>query len=177
MTLSALSLAALPAATGLARQVAQTGQEVGSGFLSMLSKLAGSAVNADASSVSETTDVEAADTADGSDSATGSVAERTRAWCQKLLGWIGEQQGGGATGDVDLHLTLDELDQPQVRAEGPASDAIQSALAQDPTWLQEYRELALDRMAEQGQLGPAAAAAPPMTLHIQRRDGQLLIEQ
>ena len=89
------------------------------------------------------------------------------------MNWLGERQ---PSGDLDIQLSLDSLDGPHITASGQAAEAIDSALAQDPTWLQEFRELALDRMAEQGPRSPGAPPAPSPTLNLTRRNGQTVAE-
>jgi hypothetical protein len=65
---------------------------------------------------------------------------------------------------------LDQLDQPQLEVQGDQADDVLAALEQDPTWLQEFRELALDRA---GQLAPSSMATPPslaLTLQLSSDD-------
>jgi hypothetical protein len=95
---------------------------------------------------------------------------KTQSWSQKLISWLGRER---AAGDVEMQLSLDELDQPHVSVQGENAQAIEAALAQDPTWLQEFRELALDRSAELGGAANGSASATPLSLKITQRDGEL----
>ena len=141
-------------ATGLATQAAQVGQQLGSSFLSILSQLgepsAGDPAAADSASQagavlaggSRSTGLHSA-----SSKSTNSMSDSAKSWCQKLVGWLREHD---IQGDLQLQIGLDELDQPQVQAHGPDGAAIDQLLQQDPTLLQEFRELALDRLVDQG---------------------------
>ena len=75
------------------------------------------------------------------------------------------------TGDLDVQLSLDSLDQPHLTIDGQKSAAFNAAMAEDPTWLQEFRELALDRMDEQGPAPPGSPPSAAPTLRITQRDG------
>lgn len=161
VSFTALSLTALPAATGLARQAVHTGAAVGSSFLDVLSKLASPLSSSDSTSG----DAGTAATADSSGalSSPSGVAGKTQSWCQKFMNWVGQQRAGG---DLDITLSLDNLDQPHLVVEGSGVEALEEAIAQDPTWLQEFRELALDRAAEQ-------TSSSPLTLKIKQQSGQI----
>lgn len=167
MSLAALSMAALPAATGVAAQVAQASRRVGSGFLSALTQIAapGDQPNLTTSSPTETQ----SSGLDSKPSARSALSDKTQAWCQRLMNWLSQHQ---PSGDLDIQLSLDSLDGPQVAVDGQGADAIDSALADDPTWLQEFRELALDRIDEQGPGSPVAPRLASPTLNLTRRNGQ-----
>lgn len=168
MSLSALSLTvALPAAAGLAQSAVQAGGQLGSGFLNMLSGLATpDAKDAPAPPVD----------AGGTPSASKpSSASKIQSWSEKLMSWLGKHRsvGSAAAEDMEVELSLDALDQPHVSVNGQSAAAIDAALVEDPTWLQEFRELALDRSAELGGPPGGALSAPPLSLKIAQRDGQV----
>lgn len=91
------------------------------------------------------------------------------------MSWLGKHRSAGnaSAEDVDMELSLDSLDQPHVSVNGQSAEAIDAALAEDPTWLQEFRELALDRSAELGGPASGALSAPPLSLKITQRDGEV----
>jgi hypothetical protein len=161
VSLTALSLTALPAATGLARQAAHSGAAVGQGFLNMLSERPAPLANP--------SDAEGAGKSDAPSNAAGSTlppsaaAAKTQSWCEKFMNWLGQQR---PSADLKLKLSLDNLDQPHVEVEGENAESLEAAIAQDPIWLQEFRELALDRTVERG-------SSAPLTLKIERRSGQI----
>jgi hypothetical protein len=86
------------------------------------------------------------------------------------MGWLGRNR---SSQDLEMTLSLDSLDQPHVSAQGDGAEAVEAALAQDPTWLQEFRELALDRSAELGGSASGSLSAASPSLKITQRDGQV----
>ena len=167
MSLTALSIAAIPAATGLARDMAQAGERIGSGFLSVLSNMAGSAGQSGATGEAAT---ELAAAAEGGENFSTSLASKTTSWSERFMNWLNLQR---STGDLEIKLSLDALDQPQVKVSGEGAEEISAVIAQNPAWLQEFRELALDRVAEQGQPPPGAPPAAAPTLSISQHGDQL----
>jgi hypothetical protein len=145
---------------GLAQRAADAGEQLGGGFLNVLSKLASPGSSDDS----------AAAPASGEAAGPAPQASRTQSWCEKLMSWLGSS---GSSSDLQMTLSLDSLDQPHVSAEGKNAEAVEAALAQDPTWLQEFRELALDRAAELGGGASGSPDAAPLTLNISQRDGQV----
>jgi hypothetical protein len=158
----------LPAATDFARDVARAGGRVGSGFLNALSELAaplaGGPNEAPAPQAAAATAA-----AEPQNDSKSTLSDKTKSWCQRFMSWLSERQ---PTGDLDIQLSLDSLDQPHIAVSGDQAESLNSALAQDPTWLQEFRDLALDRAAEQGPGVPGAPLASSPTLHIMQRGDQ-----
>ena len=166
MTFSALSLVALPAAAGLARDVARVGERMGSGFLSVLSQIA--TPDADDSSHASAPAATQSAPADSPAQPNSSLSDKTKSWCQRFMGWLNQRH---PTGDLDIQLSLDSLDQPHLTIDGQQSEAFNAAMAEDPTWLQEFRELSLDRMDEQGLALPGSSPRAAPALRIMQRDG------
>lgn len=161
MSLTALSLTALPAATGLARSAVLGGAVIGTGFLKMLSELSQpSAASENTNSLSDTAE---ANSQSGQSVGSAGLTAKTQSWCQKFMKWLGQKSPGS---DLNVQLSLDELDQPHIQVDGEQAGALEAAVADDPTLLQEFRELALDHAAELG-------ASAPLTLKIANRSGQI----
>lgn len=174
MSLSALSLtAALPAAAGLAQSAVEVGGELGSGFLNVLAGL------------THRGDKEASAASEAAPAAKPALPSKTQSWSEKLMSWLANYRvsgnsssgnfssGNSSSGELEVELSLDALDQPHVSVHGENAEAIEAAMAADPTWLQEFRELALDRSADLG--GPASGPlnAPPLSLKITQRAGEV----
>jgi hypothetical protein len=175
VSFSALSLAALPAAlpaaAGLAGHLADAGQRVGSGFLNVLTQIASprSPAADAAKDAAGPVDQSARASADADENAVPGLTGKMQAWCDRFFHWLDQRQ---PTGELDIQLTLDSLDTPQLSASGQGAEQLQAALEQDPTWLQEFRELALDRVAEQGPTMPGAPPRPSPVLNLSRHAGQ-----
>lgn len=158
MSFSVASLNLLPVAGGLANQAFQASQQLGTGFVDVLSSLTNPAA------LDQTLDH--SNSVEASEITESHHAGKTSEWCQKLVQWL---QDHNFSSDVKLQIGLDRLDQPQVSAYGQSATAIEQAIEQDPTLLQEFRELALDRMAER-----ISGRAP--LLNITQQDGKLRSE-
>lgn len=169
-----LPLAALPAATHVARDAVAGGAKVGQGFFKLLNNLTGGgeAKAADAEAASETTEL----------TPTDSVTERTQSFSQRLSNWLRQQpwlksmaKGDGSTdgtsnGALAIELSLDELDRPHATLAGQPSQQLDEALANDPSWLDEFRHLALDR-AE--QMGPTNSNSMTQYLTIEQESATM----
>ena len=170
----ALALTAIPAATGLAREAVDVGGRMGQGFLAILSNMSASSAT-DTSTGSTDAAHEASGPNPPATNSSGEplapLASKTKAWCEKLMSWLGQNQ---SKGDVNIELSLDSLDQPQAIVTGEGSEKLSAAIADNPVWLQEFRELALDRAREQGRPPLGAPQAQPPKLSISQPDGQLI---
>ncbi|MCC6511529.1 MAG: hypothetical protein IT423_20690 [Pirellulaceae bacterium] len=185
MSMTALSLSALPGAASLAGLAARSSAQAGSQFLSMLASLAGQAAEpgledttglAGAASANEHTTL-AGSSGTGADlnsssAQSNSLMQRTHSWGERFLSWLRQQPGGQKMAEqVDIELSLDDLDRPEAIFSGPFNDQLQAALDADPTWLQEFRELALDRADELGQFSSEQRA--PLALKISQQSDQI----
>ncbi len=174
MNLSLLSIAALPAAGALTRQAAQAGMQVGGSFADALSRLGDALVpNEPAQDTSALKASEASD----EQATSGNSDSKTKSWSRDFIRWLGERVDISST---KIQLSLNELDQPTISIEGDeqAIKEIQQALDNDPTWMQQFRELALDQASQRGWAsapqvsGPVSGAIAgqatykPMTLSI-----------
>ena len=163
MDLATLSLSALPAASGLVQQAAKTGGQLGNSFLELLHTWTAPAADAANAEDGLSSAVPAQSQGSGPDG----LSTKTRSWCERLVSWLRREHG---VQSLDARVTLDQLDQPQLEVQGDQADDVLAALEQDPTWLQEFRELALDRA---GQLAPSSMATPPslaLTLQLSSDD-------
>lgn len=161
MSLAALSLtAALPAAAGLAQSAIQAGGQLGSGFLNVLSGLG-------KPDDKEQQPAPAIEGGESPDQSKLSLLSRAQSWSEKMMQWLNRHPStqAAASGDLDVELSLDSLDQPHVSVQGEGAAEVEAALASDPTWMQEFRELALDRSAE--------ISGSPQALKISQRDGEV----
>lgn len=156
------SLNLLPLAGGLANQAFASSQQLGSDFVEVLSRLA-----KPVSGENSNTELDATKDSGQTSVPFGSNhARKTGEWCRKLADWLRDHN---VSGDFKIQIGLDSLDQPQIAALGPSANTIEQAVEQDPTLLQEFRELALDRLAEQ------ASGRPPV-LKFTQQDGQFVSE-
>ena len=141
-----LSLAALPAATNVARDAVAGSAEVGKSFLNMLAGLTSGATSA--------TQTEEAAASTTSSAPTDTITQRTNSLSQRLANWLRQQSwlknAHKADSPVTLELSLDQLDRPQAKLDGQSSPELNAALANDPSWLDEFRKLALDRIETDG---------------------------
>ncbi len=96
-----------------------------------------------------------------------SLSERTRSFSQRLVTWLRNQGAGPHTANKTLQLSLDSRDVPRVLVNGQPSAAVDQALSKDPTWLQEFRELALDRIDDLAGLASSATASMTLTIRPQ----------
>ncbi len=91
-----------------------------------------------------------------------SLTQRTANFSQRLTNWLRQQSWlpkSGADGEpLKIELSLDALDRPHATLSGPPdnplnealNEQLSNALASDPSWLDEFRHLALDRGEQQG---------------------------
>ena len=169
--MSFLSLAALPAVTHVARDAVAAGAQVGKGFANLLSSLAETDASAEATSTATTA---ANGTKQSTASAPDSVSERSAAFSQRLTSWLRQQpwlkNAGQGERPLKVELTLDQLDQPHATLSGQPSAELDEALANDPSWLQQFRDLALDRIE---QLGSFASTASLPSLTIQQESATI----
>ncbi len=153
--MSILSLAALPAATGVARDAVAGGAQMGQQFLSLLAQVAtagaqaareGAATASGAQSDSTATAL-AADTAQPD-----TITQRSESLAQRIASWLQQQpwlkNSGAAQQPVSIELSLDQLDRPRATLGGQSSPELDAALASHPDWLDEFRDLALDRLEQ-----------------------------
>lgn len=165
-----LSLAALPAATNVARDAVAGSAEVGKSFLNMLAGLTGGAASdaqADVGRAPSTTSTATPDT----------VTQRTGSLSQRLASWLRQQSwlkdARQVDGPMTLELSLDKLDRPQAKLDGQPSPELDAALANDPSWLDEFRKLALDRIE---QLGPTNSNSSLQSLTIHQESATIEAE-
>ncbi len=167
-----LSLAALPAATHVARDAVAGGAQMGMGFLKLLSNLTETS--------SETNIAESSTAAPQSAKAapeSGSLTERTMAFSQRLAKWLRQQPSLASKGEdnrpIDIQLSLDQLDRPTATLSGEPSDELIEALNNEPGWLDEFRELALDRIE---QMGPTSSNSPLQSLTIHQESATMDVQ-
>ena len=165
-----LSLAALPAATNVARDAVAGSAEVGKSFLNMLAGLTGGAAN-------DAPTEQATALSASSAVSTDTITERTGSLSQRLANWLRQQSwlkaAHNGDGPVTLELSLDQLDRPQAKLDGQPSAELNAALANDPSWLDEFRQLALDRIE---QMGPTSSNSSLQSLTIQQESATIAAE-
>ncbi len=154
--MSILPLAAvLPAATKVARTAVAGSVEVGKNLFNLMaSSPAPAAERADSMAGTPKSD---------------SLEDRTKSFSQRLAGWLRQQPWFTAddedAGPLEVRLALDQLDRPQATLNGQSSAELDAALAKDPQWLDEFRNLALDRIEQQTSLD---TTSPPQSLTIRQ---------
>lgn len=90
--------------------------------------------------------------------ADGSLEQRTESWGNRLVSWL---RSKGIRGPISFEANLSSLDQTQIAASGPQRLEIESALADAPDLLAEFRELALDaEQASNSPWGSQSASGP-----------------
>ncbi len=153
---TALSLNALPAATGLVTAAAKATSEAGGKFLRMLGDLA------PGGETDETSGTDASLTDSHSFNASDSMDSHTKSWCERFMSWLKEQPGFASqpTGQpISVKLSLDQLDQPNIEIVGDSSGQLAAAVRDQSSFLSEFRELAFDHAQALGR-------ATPQSLHI-----------
>lgn len=172
--MSILPLAALPAATSVARDAVAGSAQVGKSFLNLLASWTDGTTESQAKELNSATSTSSPTTVG---STTDSITERTKSLSQRLAAWLRQQSwlknSGNHEGPLTIDLSLDQLDRPHATLSGQPSAQLDEALANDPRWLEEFRSLALDRIE---QLGSAHSNSPLQSLTIQQDSGTMAPE-
>lgn len=172
--MSILPLAALPAATSVARDAVAGSAQVGKSFLNLLASWTDGATESQTKELNSATSTPSPKTAN---SANDSITQRTHSLGQRLASWLRQQSwlknSGNHEGRLTIDLSLDQLDRPHATLSGQPSAQLDEALANDPSWLEEFRSLALDRIE---QMGSAYSNSPLQSLTIQQDSGTMAPE-
>ncbi len=172
--MSIFPLAALPAATSVAREAVAGGAQVGKSFLDLLANWTDTHSDPGSKGIPATTSAHAASSTITS---ADSVTQRTQSLGQRLAGWLRQQSwlknSGRHADPLQLELSLDQLDRPHAKLSGQPLPELDAALANDPGWLDEFRQLALDRIE---QVGPAFSNSPLQSLTIQQDSATMAVE-
>lgn len=167
-----LPLAALPAATSVARDAVAGGTQVGKSFLNMLTgwTKAGDQEQAAITNEANASELNQSTTND-------SLRERSQSFSQRLANWLRQQPWlnthGNGDGKLNVELSLDQLDRPHATLGGNSSRELNDALANAPEWLDEFRKLAIDRSE---QISSTLTNSPTQYLTIEHESATMIAE-
>lgn len=155
-------------AAQVAREAVAGSAELGKGFMELLR----GGHQAPAQSAGS-----AADTSLNNRQSSEPLAQRSQSLAEKLSSWLRQQpwlkQAVADDKPLQVELSLDQLDRPHATVNGAPSPELDQALAADPRWMEQFRDLALDRIEQSGSLDSNAS---PQTLTIQQANANTSAE-